>query len=97
MSYVTTQRFITGLAVYDTYCGMIGTIVAINFDNMAVCPVAPAYTGSYFVVQLADASLQGYTTAGKRIDSFSGEPLAGVTLLTDREKNVLFNAGYPGT
>lgn len=95
MAVITTQRFIAGLTVFDTYSGFNGTIVQMNLNDDAVNPVAPLYVGAYFVVQFTDLSLQLFTLQGKRVDSFSGLPLTGVTLLTNAEKTALLGAGYP--
>lgn len=95
MAVVTTQRFLTGLNVFDTYSGLNGTIVQMNLNDDAVNAVAPLYVGAYFVVQFTDSSVQLFTLQGKRVDSFTGLPLAGVTLLTNSEKTALLGAGYP--
>lgn len=91
-----TQRFLTGLAVYDTWYGKTGNIVAAFLDTTAVPPLAPLYTGEYFVVEYADGVRQTFTSKGKRIDHTLGTVLPGVTLLTSLEYTAVLGAGYPG-
>jgi hypothetical protein len=95
MAYVSTQRFITGLPVFDTYSGLDGSIVLVNLDVSSVHALAPLYTGAHFVVNFSDSSLQVFTVEGKRVDHTTGNALAGVTLLTKPEKTALLGAGYP--
>ena len=56
------QRFITGLDVFDTYSGRIGTIQEVNLSDLAVPPLAPTFTGAYFTVMLSTGiALEGIT------------------------------------
>jgi len=97
MAIITTQRFISGLTVFDTYTGKSGTIVQMNLNTDAVIALSPFYVGAYFVVQFVDQTLQVFTLQGKRVDIGSGIPLTGVTLLTNSEKTALLGAGYPAS
>lgn len=96
MSLTTTQRFITGLSVYDTYNGLDGTISEMNLNNNAVHSLSLLYVGPYFVVMFTDMSLQLFNIQGKRVNATTGVVLKGVTLLNTAEKNALLGAGYPG-
>jgi len=84
----------TGLDVFDTYSGYIGTIQEVNLDNSAVPPLVPAYTGPYFVVLLGGV-LQTFTIEGRRIDHATAVALNGITLLTKPEYLAVVGAGYP--
>ena len=95
MAVVTTQRFITGLPVYDTYNGMDGNISEMNLNSNATHPLSPMYVGPYFVVTFQDLSVQLYNTQGQRVIDASGTLLTGVTLITQLEKIALLSAGYP--
>lgn len=97
MAINMNQRFLTGLAVFDTYSGLSGNIVSMYLDNAAVPPLAPLYTGAYFVVQLNDSTLQTFTASGKRIDHTTGIPTGGVTLLANVEYYAALGAGYPAS
>jgi len=97
MPFNATQRFITGLPVYDTYSGLQGTIVVMNLDVSAVPPLAPTFTGSYFIVEFSNTMRQSFTTGGKRVSHVDGSVLAGTTLLTAGEYSALLAAGYPST
>lgn len=92
---ITSQRFLSGLTVFDTYNGLNGTVVAMNLDTAAAPSLAPLYTGAFFLVQYSDATQQVFTTQGKRVDHTTGVALTGITLLTLNEKNALLGAGYP--
>ena len=63
------QRFITGLDVFDTYSGRIGTIQEVNLSDLAVPPLAPTFIGAYFTVMLSTGVLQVFTIAGRRVDT----------------------------
>lgn len=92
----TNQRYLTGLAVYDTYNGLNGTIYQMNLDTGGTSILSPPYVGPYFVVQFTDGSLQMFTLLGRRIKP-DGYILAGTTLLTSSEKTAAVGAGYPAT
>jgi len=94
---MATQRFITGTSVFDTYSGVTGEIREMNLNATAVPPLAPLFTGPYFVVSLTRLvdPLQTFTIAGKMINHTTGATLAGVTLLTSIEYTALLSAGYP--
>lgn len=95
MAVLTNQRFISGINVFDTYNGLSGTIVQMNLNDTATTPLAPLYTGAFFVVQFTDATVQVFTIQGKRVDHTLATVLAGVTLLTRIEYVALLGAGYP--
>lgn len=90
-----SQRFISGTDVFDTVKGMRGAIQKMDLDSAAVPPLAPLYTGAYFVVLRADATLQVYTDQGKQVDHVTGVPFSGITLLTQKEYIAILSAGYP--
>jgi len=94
---MTTQRFITGTSVFDTYSGLSGEIQEMNLASSAIPSLAPLYTGPFFVARLNRLlnPLQTFTTAGKMVDHTTGSVLSGVTLLTQAEYTVLLGAGYP--
>ena len=89
------QRFISGTDVFDTVKGMRGTIQKMDLDSSAIPPLAPLYTGAYFVVLRADATLQTFTDQGKQVDHSTGVPLSGITVLTQKEYVAILGAGYP--
>jgi hypothetical protein len=89
-----TQRFITGLDVFDTYSGALGTIQEVNLSATANPSLAPAYTGAYFIVLISTVP-QVFTIEGKRVDHITGSVLDGITLLTKFEYLALVSAGYP--
>ena len=96
MALSTSQRFITGLLVYDTYNGKDGTISEMNLNTNATrTALSTSYVGAYFVVTYSDSTLQLFTLAGKRVVDNAGNTLTGVTLLTANEKTALMGAGYP--
>ena len=95
MSINLTQRFVSGLPVFDTYYGMSGNIVAMFLDSVAVPPLAPLFTGAYFLVEFQDSTRQTFTSAGKWIDHVTGVTFPGVTLLTSTEYTALVGVGYP--
>jgi hypothetical protein len=92
-----TQRYATNLNVFDTYKGLSGLIIQMDLSltSPLANPLAPAYTGSWFVVQFTDATLQLFTDQGQRVDHSTGIPTVGVTLLTLSEYNAAATAGYP--
>lgn len=90
-----SQRFLSGTDVFDTVKGMRGTIQQMNLDNAAIPPLAPLYTGAYFVVLRTDSTLQTYTDQGKQIDHVTGISFSGITLLTQKEYIAILGAGYP--
>jgi len=92
----TTQRFITGVSVYDTYNGMDGSISEMNLNTTATHPLNAFYVGPYFVVTFQDSTVQLFNTNGQRVTNPSGTLLPGVTLITQLEKVALLSAGYPG-
>ena len=89
------QRFISGLDVFDTYSGRIGTIQEVNLSETAVPPLSPAFTGAYFSVMLSTGILQVFTVEGRRVDHTTGVALEGITLLTKPEYLAIVAAGYP--
>jgi len=95
MAVVTSQRFLTGLRVFDTYNGMDGIISEINLNDTATHPLSVGYVGPYFVATFADASVQLFTVRGRRVIDALGTLLPGVTLITQEEKTALLGAGYP--
>jgi hypothetical protein len=95
MAMYTTQRFLTGLEVFDTYKGSAGTIMMADLDTTSVPSLAPLYTGTYFIVQFTDTTRQVFTAEGKRVDHTTGIPTLGVTLLTNPEYVAVLSAGYP--
>jgi hypothetical protein len=91
-----TQRFVSGLDVFDTYSGSLGTIQEMNLGSNAIPPLAPLFTGPYFSVLLKTPNtLQTFTQDGKRIDHTTGVPLLGITLLTLNEYNAAVSVSYP--
>ncbi len=90
-----TQRFITGIDVFDTYLGQRGQISEMNLTSAAVPPLAPFYSGPYFVVDYANGVRQTYTTAGRRVEQAGSLVVPGITLLTQNEYTSLISAGYP--
>jgi hypothetical protein len=95
MALVTTQRFISGVTVYDTYNGRDGTISEMNLNSTATHPLSTSYVGPYFVVTFNDSTTQLFTLAGRRVINNAGDTLDGVTLVTSSEKIALMGAGYP--
>ena len=93
----TTNRFISNTLIFDTYSGLSGEIQEMNLGATAVPPLAPLFTGPYFVVRLNRLinQLQTFSAAGRMVDHATGTVLAGVTLLTLNEYTALLAAGYP--
>jgi len=89
------QRFITGIDVFDTYLGQRGQISEMNLTSQAVPPLAPSYTGPYFVVDYPTNTRQTYTTDGRRVEQSGSSVVPGITLLTQNEYTSLISAGYP--
>jgi hypothetical protein len=92
-----SQRFLSNTLIFDAFSGLSGEIQEMNLDSSAVPPLAPLYTGAYFVVRLNRLTnqLQTFTLAGRMVDHVTGVPLGGVTLLTLNEYTALLAAGYP--
>ena len=91
------QRFLANTAIFDTYSGLSGEILEMNLSSTAVPPLAPLFTGAYFVVRFNRVSnqLQTFTVAGRMVDHTTGIPVNGITLITLNEYTALLAAGYP--
>lgn len=95
MTLITSQRFLTGLAVFDTYNGLDGTISSMNLDIASTNALSPGYVGPWFVVTFVDGTQALFNLKGQRVTDPAGDLLGGVTLITQAEKVALLSAGYP--
>jgi hypothetical protein len=89
------QRYLTGVEVFDTVTGFQGNIIQMDLDSAAIPPLAPLFTGAYFVVLLLSGNRQTYTDQGRQINHTTGVVNTGITLLTQKEWIAAMGAGYP--